>query len=65
MITLQHHSPRYIALRNCYAQRDAIKALADYPDVPSGAFQLVRDLGEGLAAPAQVASRERIAEMLG
>jgi hypothetical protein len=33
MITLSHHSPRYIALRNCYQHRYAIKALADYPDV--------------------------------
>ena len=33
MITISHHSERYIALRNCYEHRDAIKALADYPDV--------------------------------
>lgn len=33
MITISHHDERYLALRNCYAQRDAIKAIADYPDV--------------------------------
>jgi len=33
MITITHHSARYLALRNCYEHRDAIKALSDYPDV--------------------------------
>jgi hypothetical protein len=33
MITLSHHDARYLALRNCYAHKDAIKMLADYPDV--------------------------------
>ncbi len=53
MITLSHHSPRYIALRNCYAQRDAIKALADYPDVlwhkESGAWLVDNRLWDELA----------------
>ncbi len=50
-----------------------LSELHGFPDLPhddqvdalSGAFQLALDLGEGLAAPAQVVSRERIAEMLG
>lgn len=33
MITLSHHSARYIALRNCYEHKDSIKMLADSPDV--------------------------------
>ena len=33
MITISHFDARYIALRNCYEHRDAIKLLADYPDV--------------------------------
>lgn len=33
MIELRHHDPQYIALRNCYQHRAAIKALGDYPDV--------------------------------
>lgn len=33
MITLSLHDETHIALRNCYAERDAIKALAPYPDV--------------------------------
>ena len=33
MITLSLHDETHIALRNCYAERDAIKALAGPPDV--------------------------------
>jgi hypothetical protein len=33
MLTLTLHSDTHIALRNCYAERDAIKSLAAYPDV--------------------------------
>ena len=33
MITLSHHDARYIALAGAYQHKDAIKALADYPDV--------------------------------
>ena len=33
MITLALHSETHIALRNSYQHKDAIKALASYPDV--------------------------------
>ena len=33
MITLTLHSDTHIALRNSYQHKDAIKALASYPDV--------------------------------
>jgi hypothetical protein len=33
MIQLSHHDARYIALHGAYQHKDAIKALADYPDV--------------------------------
>ena len=33
MIHITQHDARYLALRNCYEHRDAIKMLADYPDV--------------------------------
>lgn len=33
MIYITQHDARYLALRNCYEHRDAIKMLADYPDV--------------------------------
>jgi predicted phage terminase large subunit-like protein len=50
-----------------------LSELHGFPDLPhddqvdalSGAFQLARDLGEGLAAPAQVVSRQKITELLG
>ncbi len=37
MITLALHSETHIALRNSYQHKDAIKALASYPDVQWGA----------------------------
>ena len=36
MITLALHSETHIALRNSYQHKDAIKALASYPDVQWG-----------------------------
>jgi hypothetical protein len=53
MITLSHHDARYLALRNCYAHKDAIKMLADYPDVrwhkASGAWLVDNRLYDALA----------------
>ena len=37
MITLALHSETHIALRNSYQHKDAIKALASYPDIQWGA----------------------------
>ena len=37
MITLALHNETHIALRNSYQHKDAIKALASYPDVQWGA----------------------------
>ncbi len=36
MITLALHNDTHIALRNSYAYKDSIKALASYPDVQWG-----------------------------
>ena len=33
MITISHHDARYIAIEGAYSHKDAIKALAPYPDV--------------------------------
>lgn len=33
MITLAYHDERYVALLNCYAYKEHIKALGSYPDV--------------------------------
>jgi hypothetical protein len=53
MIHLTHHDARYLALRNCYAHKDAIKMLADYPDVrwdkASGAWLVDNRLYDALA----------------
>ena len=37
MITLALHNDTHIALRNSYQHKDAIKALASYPDIQWGA----------------------------
>ena len=53
MITLSHHDARYIALAGAYQHKDAIKALADYPDVQwhkeSGAWLVDNRLWDELA----------------
>ena len=61
MITLTLHSDTHIALRNSYQHKDAIKALASYPDVQWGAeakawlidvallFKLYETLGDSIA----------------
>jgi hypothetical protein len=33
MIIISHHDARYLALRNCYQHKDAIKMLGEKPDV--------------------------------